>query len=40
MGIDPGGPPRYFEILLKAKAIAGSASQSTILSSRLISDTK
>jgi hypothetical protein len=40
IGIDPLGPPRYFEILLAAKAIAGSASQSTILASRLISDTK
>jgi hypothetical protein len=40
IGIDPAGPPRYFEILLEAKAIAGSASQSTILASRLISDTK
>jgi hypothetical protein len=40
IGIDPAGPPRYFEILLVAKAIAGSASQSTILASRLISDTK
>jgi hypothetical protein len=40
MGIDPAGPPRYFEIFLKAKAIAGSASQSTILASRLITDTK
>ncbi len=40
IGIDPAGPPRYFEILLEAKAIAGSASQSTILASRLISDAK
>jgi hypothetical protein len=40
IGIDPAGPPRYFEILLAAKAIAGSASQSTILATRLISDTK
>ncbi len=38
MGIDPTGPPRYFEILLEAKAIAGSASQSRILASRLIPD--
>jgi hypothetical protein len=40
IGIDPAGPPRHFEILLQAKAIAGSASQSTILASRLISDTR
>lgn len=40
IGIDPAGPPRHFEILLEAKAIAGSASQSTILASRVISDTK
>jgi hypothetical protein len=40
IGIDPAGPPRYFEILLEAKAIAGSASQSTILATRLISDTR
>jgi hypothetical protein len=40
IGIDPAGPPRHFEILLEAKAIAGSASQSTILASRLISDTR
>jgi hypothetical protein len=40
IGIDPAGPPRYFEILLEARAIAGSASQSTILASRLISDTR
>jgi hypothetical protein len=40
MGIDPAGPPRYFEILLQAKAVAGSASQSTILATRLISDSK
>jgi hypothetical protein len=40
MGIDPAGPPRSFEILLEAKAIAGSASQSTILNSRVISDTR
>ncbi len=40
IGIDPAGPPRHFEILLGAKAIAGSASQSTILASRLISDSK
>jgi len=38
IGIDPAGPPRYFEILIAAKAIAGSASQSTILASRLIPD--
>ena len=40
IGIDPAGPPRYFEILLAAKAIAGSASQATILASRLIPDPK
>ena len=40
IGIDPAGPPRHFEILLEAKAIAGSASKSTILASRLISDTR
>jgi hypothetical protein len=40
MGIDPAGPPRYFEILLEAKAVAGSASQSRILATRLIPDTK
>lgn len=40
IGIDPAGPPRHFEILLEAKAIAGSASQSTILASRVISDSK
>ena len=40
MGIDPTGPPRYFEILLEANAIAGSASQSTILATRLITDAK
>jgi hypothetical protein len=40
MGIDPAGPPRYFEILLEAKAVAGSASQSMFLASRLIPETK
>lgn len=40
MGIDPAGPPRYFEILLEAKAIAGSASQSRSLATRLISDAR
>jgi hypothetical protein len=40
IGIDPAGPPRYFEFLLEVKAIAGSGSQSTILASRLISDNK
>jgi len=40
MGIDPSGPPHYFEILLEAKAIAGNASQSTILATRLIAETK
>jgi hypothetical protein len=40
MGIDPAGPPHYFEILLEAKAVAGSASQSTILATRLMPETK
>jgi hypothetical protein len=40
IGIDPAGPPRCFEFLLEVKAIAGSGSQSTILASRLISDTR
>lgn len=40
LAIDPDGPPRYFEILLEAKTIAGSASQSTVLASRVVSDTK
>lgn len=40
IGIDPAGPCRHFEILLEAKTIAGSASQSTILASRVISDSK
>jgi hypothetical protein len=40
MGIDPSGPTRCFEILIEARAIAGSASQSSILASRLIPDTK
>jgi hypothetical protein len=40
IGIDPAGRPRHFEILLEAKTIAGSASKSTILASRLISDTR
>lgn len=38
IGINPAGPPRYFEILLEASTIAGSASQSKILASRLISE--
>jgi hypothetical protein len=38
IGIDPAGPPRYFEILLEARMIAGSASHSAILASRLISE--
>jgi hypothetical protein len=39
-GTEAAGPPRYFEILLEARAIAGSASQSTILASRVIPDTR
>jgi hypothetical protein len=30
MGIEPTGPPQYFELLLKAKTFPGSATQSTI----------
>jgi hypothetical protein len=40
IGINPRGPPRYFEILLEARTIAGSASHSSILASRLIPDAK
>src|SRR5258708_14410643 len=40
IGIDPAGPPRYFEILLEARTIAGSATQSAILASRVISDAR
>jgi hypothetical protein len=40
IGIDPAGPPRYFEILLEARTVAGSAGHSAILPSRLIPDTK
>jgi hypothetical protein len=40
IGIDPAGPPRYFEFLLEVKAIAGSGSQSKLLASRLISEGK
>jgi hypothetical protein len=36
MGIDPAGPPRYFEILLKVQAIAGSPSRSSVLAARLV----
>lgn len=36
MGIDPFGPPRYFEILLKVQAVAGSPSQSSVLAERVI----
>jgi hypothetical protein len=40
IGINPAGPLRYFEILLEARAIAGSASQSRVLSARLIPDAR
>jgi hypothetical protein len=40
IGIDPAGPPRYFEFLLEVKAIAGSGSQSKLLARRLISEGK
>jgi hypothetical protein len=36
MGIDPQGPPRYFEILLKVKAIAGSVDRSSVLAYRTV----
>lgn len=36
MGIDPFGPPRYFEILLKVQAVAGSPSQSAVVAERVI----
>jgi hypothetical protein len=34
IGIDPSGPPGYFEILLKVKAVAGSATESAIIAHR------
>lgn len=40
IGIDPSGPPRHFEVLLEAETIAGSASHSRVLSSRLIPDAR
>ncbi len=36
IGIDPAGPPRYFEMLLDVNAIAGTASHSHIVAARLI----
>jgi hypothetical protein len=40
MGIDPAGPPRYFEILLKVQAVAGSPSRSAVLARRIVPDSK
>jgi hypothetical protein len=40
MGIDPTGPPRYFEILLKVQAVAGSPSRSAVLAQRLVPESK
>ncbi len=40
MGIDPAGPPRYFEILLKVQAVAGSPSQSAVLAARVVPESK
>ncbi|MGH9664149.1 MAG: hypothetical protein ACRD9L_06985, partial [Bryobacteraceae bacterium] len=34
MAINPQGPPRYFEVLLKVKTIAGSVDQSGVLAYR------
>ncbi|HOK46741.1 MAG TPA: hypothetical protein PLK67_12455, partial [Bryobacteraceae bacterium] len=36
IGIDPEGPLRYFEILLKVQTVAGSPSQSAVLAARTI----
>lgn len=36
MGIEPSEPIRYFELLLKTKAIAGSATESAIVAYRII----
>jgi hypothetical protein len=36
IGIDPAGPLRYFEILLKVQTVAGSPSQSAVLATRVI----
>jgi hypothetical protein len=36
MGVDPSGPPRYFELLLKTKAVAGSATETSVVAYRII----
>jgi hypothetical protein len=37
LGLSPSGPPGYFEILLKVKAVAGSATESTVIAQRSLS---
>jgi hypothetical protein len=40
VGIDPTGPPRYFEILIQVDAVAGNPSRSTVLAERLVPDSR
>lgn len=40
IGIDPTGPPRYFEILIKVDAVAGNPSRSTVLAERLVPESR
>jgi len=40
IGIDPAGPPRYFEFLLKVMTIPGGATRASVEASRLVAEAK